>query len=101
MHFNVTDHPTAAWAAQQVVEAFPEDTVLRFLLRDRDQSFAEEFRRRVKAMQSLIKKQPNATLKELCERMQKESGFAASVSSLSRALRWLHITKNQKFELSP
>jgi putative transposase len=51
VHFNVTDHPTAAWTAQQVVEAFPEDTVPRFLRRDRDQIFAEEFRRRVKAMQ--------------------------------------------------
>src|SRR5438128_12487108 len=26
VHFNVTEHPTAAWAAQQVVEAFPDDT---------------------------------------------------------------------------
>jgi hypothetical protein len=26
MHFNVTTHPTAAWTAQQIVEAFPFDT---------------------------------------------------------------------------
>ncbi len=26
IHFNVTAHPTAAWTAQQVVEAFPDDT---------------------------------------------------------------------------
>ncbi len=25
VHFNVTEHPTAAWTAQQIVEAFPED----------------------------------------------------------------------------
>jgi hypothetical protein len=25
VHFNVTEHPTAAWTAQQVVEAFPDD----------------------------------------------------------------------------
>jgi putative transposase len=28
LHFNVTDHPTAEWTAQQVIEAFPEDDVL-------------------------------------------------------------------------
>src|SRR5712691_3065524 len=26
VHFNVTEHPTAVWTAQQVVEAFPDDT---------------------------------------------------------------------------
>ena len=51
VHFNVTTHPTAAWTAQQIVEAFPEATAPRFLLRDRDQIYGEEFRRRVKGMQ--------------------------------------------------
>jgi putative transposase len=36
VHFNVTEHPIAAWTAQQIIETFPEDTVPRFLLRDRD-----------------------------------------------------------------
>ena len=35
-HFNVTANPTAQWAAQQIVEAFPFEEVPRFLLRDRD-----------------------------------------------------------------
>ena len=26
VHFNVTEHPTAAWTARQLVEAFPDDT---------------------------------------------------------------------------
>src|SRR5437899_671028 len=26
IHFNVTDHPTAFWTGQQMVEAFPEDS---------------------------------------------------------------------------
>jgi hypothetical protein len=32
VHFNVTEHPTAAWTAQQIVEAFPDDTVPRWLV---------------------------------------------------------------------
>ena len=26
VHLNVTEHPTAVWTAQQMIEAFPEDT---------------------------------------------------------------------------
>jgi hypothetical protein len=47
VHFNVTEHPTAAWTAQQMIEAFPEETAPRFLLGDRDQIYGEEFRGRV------------------------------------------------------
>ncbi len=36
IHFNVTEHPTAEWTAQQIVEAFPGNEVPRFLIRDRD-----------------------------------------------------------------
>ena len=50
VHFNVTEHPTADWTAQQIIEAFPEETAPRFLLRDRDQIYGEEFRRRVAGM---------------------------------------------------
>jgi putative transposase len=44
MHFNVTDHPTAEWTAQQLVQAFPYDTAPRYLLRDRDRIYGESFR---------------------------------------------------------
>src|SRR6266481_534536 len=47
---HVTDSPTAAWTAQQVVEAFPHDSAPRFLIRDRDRIFGGQFRRRVKAI---------------------------------------------------
>jgi transposase InsO family protein len=47
VHFNVTAHPTAAWTARQVVAAFPYDQTPRFLLRDRDSIYGEEFRSRV------------------------------------------------------
>jgi len=43
IHFDVTRNPTQAWLAQQITEAFPWDTVPRYLLRDRDTSyFAQE-----------------------------------------------------------
>jgi len=50
VHFNVTEHPTAAWTAQQVVEAFPWDTPPKYLLRDRDGIYGNWFRGRVKNM---------------------------------------------------
>src|ERR1700730_10083394 len=39
VRFDVTQHPTAAWLAQQVIEAFPWETALSFLLRDGDASY--------------------------------------------------------------
>jgi transposase InsO family protein len=50
LHFNVTEHPTAAWAAQQIVETFPEDSAPSYLLRDRDTVYGHPFRQRVKGM---------------------------------------------------
>jgi transposase InsO family protein len=35
----VTAHPTAAWTAQQLREAFPWDGAPRFLIHDRDHAF--------------------------------------------------------------
>ena len=32
VHLRITEHPTAAWTAQQVVEAFPDDTAPRWLI---------------------------------------------------------------------
>jgi putative transposase len=49
-HFDVTRNPTQAWLAQQITEAFPWDTVPRYLLRDRDTSYGLSFRDRVRAM---------------------------------------------------
>src|SRR5262245_14985599 len=51
VHFNVTAHPTAEWTAQQIIEAFPDDTAPRYLLRDRDSIYGVEFQSRVKGMQ--------------------------------------------------
>ena len=48
LHFNVTEHPTAAWTAQQIVDAFPDDSAPSYLLRDRDSVYGHVFRQRVK-----------------------------------------------------
>jgi transposase InsO family protein len=43
----VTEHPTAQWTAQQIIEAFPWDTAPRLLFRDRDAICGAEFQERV------------------------------------------------------
>ena len=50
VHFNVTDWPSAVWTGQQIVEAFPWDTAPRFLIRDRDGKYGEDFVRRVESL---------------------------------------------------
>ena len=50
VHFNVTQHPTAVWAAQQIIEAFPEDRAPRFMVRDRDGIYGDSFTSRVEGM---------------------------------------------------
>ena len=50
LHFNVTAHPTAEWTGQQLREAFPFDQLPRYLLRDRDAIFGDDFREQVRDM---------------------------------------------------
>jgi transposase InsO family protein len=50
LHFNVTEHPGAAWTAQQIVEAFPEDTAPKHMVRDRDGIYGNQFRRRIRGL---------------------------------------------------
>jgi len=50
VHFNITMHPTARWTAQQIIEAFPYDTVPKYLIRDRDGIYGNFFQQRVKNM---------------------------------------------------
>src|SRR5262249_35144059 len=40
VHVAVTDHPTAAWTAQQLREAFPWNEAPRYLIHDRDAAFS-------------------------------------------------------------
>jgi putative transposase len=46
LHFNITDSPSARWAAQQLAEAFPFSHSPRYVLRDRDSIYGLEFQAR-------------------------------------------------------
>ncbi len=50
VHFNVTEHPTAQWTAQQIVEAFPFDTAPKYLLRDGDGCYGRQVQRRIRSL---------------------------------------------------
>jgi putative transposase len=50
VHFNVTEHPTAPWTTQQMVDAFPWAAAPRDLLRDRARLYGDSFRQRVQNM---------------------------------------------------
>jgi putative transposase len=50
VHFNVTEHPTAQWTANQISEAFPWEAAPRYLVRDRDRAYGLPFRARVECM---------------------------------------------------
>ena len=48
--FEVTRHPTAAWLARQITEAFPWASAPTYLVRDNDRAYGCVFISRVKAM---------------------------------------------------
>jgi transposase InsO family protein len=50
LHFNVTEHPTAAWTSQQIVEAFADRDAPQYLIRDRDRVYGNEVRRRIASL---------------------------------------------------
>ena len=50
LHFNVTEHPTAAWTARQLLEACGLNEEPRYLLRDRDAIYGEAFHRQTTAL---------------------------------------------------
>ncbi|HVC93396.1 MAG TPA: integrase core domain-containing protein [Pirellulales bacterium] len=48
LHFNVTTNPYEAWAAQQIVETFPNEPTKKYLIRDNDSTYGAAFRVRLK-----------------------------------------------------
>jgi len=73
VYFNLIANSTAFWTGQQMIEAFPEDTAPRYLLRDRDGIYGDEFRERVEAM----------GIKEMVVPLSTVAGSAASPSEES------------------
>ncbi len=51
LHVNVTKHPTAAWAARQLLAACGLEDEPRYLLRDRDAIYGEEYHRQAAALE--------------------------------------------------
>ena len=74
LHFNVTEHPTGAWTAQQIVEAFADRDAARYLLRDRDSRYSAEVRLRIQSLG--MRGDSDSTAKPLAE-------------SIRRATHWL------------
>ena len=50
LHYNVTESPTAAWTARQLLEACGSDEQSRFLLRDPDGIYGKLFSRQAAAL---------------------------------------------------
>jgi len=50
LHFNATEHPSAAWTARQLLEACGPDETPRYLVRDRDAIYGESFHRQARAL---------------------------------------------------
>ena len=50
LHFNVTANPTASWVIQQLREAFPYETSIKYLIMDRDSIFNTKVRDYIRAM---------------------------------------------------
>jgi putative transposase len=46
----VTEHPTASWTAQQIVEAFADRDAPRYLIRDRDGVYGDDVRQRIASL---------------------------------------------------
>ncbi len=50
LHFGITEHPTAEWTGQQMVEAFWEGESKTYVICDRDKIYGEEFRHRLRSL---------------------------------------------------
>jgi len=50
LHFNATQHPSAAWTARQLLEACGSDCDPRFLVRDRDAIYGQSFQRQLSTL---------------------------------------------------
>jgi len=74
VHWNVTEHPTAAWTVQQFRAIVPGDQPQRFLIHDRDTIFAPAVDEAVTAMGLTVLKTP--------VRCPQAKGYASYCTSL-------------------
>ena len=49
-HIAVTADPTAEWTARQIIEAFPDGQEPRYLVRDRDPMYGNDFKRHLESL---------------------------------------------------
>lgn len=49
-YFNVTDHPTAVWTTQQLIEACGIDETPKYVVRDHDAIYGKQFSRRAQTL---------------------------------------------------
>ena len=70
-HWNVTDHPTAEWTAQQFRTVMAGDEPHRFLIHDRDRIYSDRVDRTIAAMGLTILKTPaqSPQANAFCERL--------------------------------
>jgi putative transposase len=71
LHVNVTAHPTARWALQQLRDAIPSDHSYRFLIHDRDGIFSPQLDQQVRHLGLQVLKTPpqSPQANAICERL--------------------------------
>ena len=71
VHFNITQHPTAAWTLQQLREAIGCGDAYRYLLHDRDSIFARSLDESIRNLGLTVLKSPPHSPKAnaVCERV--------------------------------
>jgi transposase InsO family protein len=71
VHFNITQHPTAAWTLQQLREAIGCGDVYRYLLHDRDSIFAPDLDASISRLGLEVLKSPlhGPKANAICERV--------------------------------
>jgi putative transposase len=71
LHVNVTAHPTALWALQQLRDAIPSDHSYRFLIPDRDSIFSPQLDHQVRHLGLRVLKTPpqSPQANAICERL--------------------------------
>jgi putative transposase len=94
LHFNITQHPTAAWTLQQLREAFGCVDGFQYLLHDRDSIFAPNLDASISRLGLKVLKSPphSPKVKELVS-------YCTSLESLrSDSVRRFNITPTLTFD---